>query len=48
VVSGGTLVTSVSSPKMEDAGGRVGEGPEDEEEQQAARSAEAAEDGRGV
>ena len=46
VVSGGTLVTSVSSPKMEDGGGKLGEGPE--EEQKAARSTENLEDGRGV
>lgn len=37
VVSGGTLLTSASSPKMEDGGVGVGEGPE-EEVQKAARS----------
>ena len=46
VVSGGTLATSVSSPKMEDGGGRSGEGPEDE--QKAARSTDELEDGSGV
>jgi hypothetical protein len=48
VVSGGTLATSVSSPKMEDGGGRTGEGPEDEDEQKEARSAEEPEDERGL
>ena len=47
VVSGGTLATSVSSPKMVDGGGKMGEGAV-EEEQKAARSTEEREDERGV
>lgn len=48
VVSGGTLATSVSSPKMVEGGGKVGEGAAEEEEQKAARSTEEREDERGV